>query len=110
MSQKREIKSWLIRYGVGTALAIGVGGTFVKWTDFKPNLVNPSYDLLFLPRDVVEPTELVMVWLDDDSHRELEQPYNLSWDRALHARLLERLTAEGARAGVFDILFPDPNP
>src|SRR6185369_5810658 len=29
------------------------------------------------------------------------------WDRALHASLIERLTADGAKAIVFDILFTE---
>src|SRR5205814_10335746 len=33
-----------------------------------------------------------------------------AWDRALHARLIERLTTAGARAIVFDVTFTDPNP
>src|SRR5262249_46956344 len=30
------------------------------------------------------------------------------WDRALHAKLIDRLTAAGARVIVFDIVFTDP--
>src|SRR2546421_1486335 len=47
--------------------------------------------------------------MDDDSHVELKQPFNRSWDRGVHARLLERLTAEHATAVVYDIVFSDPN-
>ncbi len=73
-------------------------------------LENASYDLLFLPRPVVMPTEAAVVFLDEDSHRELDQKFNLPWDRSLHARLVDRLTAAGARAVVFDIVFSDPGP
>lgn len=46
-----------------------------------------------------------MVYLNDEAHKELEQPLGLPWDRGIHARLIERLTAEKARAVVFDIVF-----
>jgi adenylate cyclase len=47
--------------------------------------------------------------MDDDSHRELNQPYNGPWDRGVHAQLVERLTADGAKAILFDIIFSGPN-
>ncbi len=77
-----------------------------------------SYDLPFVIRNEVEyrvakPQELtddlVLVYLDDSSHQELNQPYNAPWDRRLHAQLLDRMTEEGARAVVFDVVFTDPS-
>ena len=38
------------------------------------------------------------------------QPYNAPWDRNHHTELVKRLSAEGARAVVFDIVFADPSP
>ncbi len=49
-----------------------------------------------------------MVYLDEESHKLLEQPYDRPWNRSLHAKLLRRLTADHARAVVFDIVFSDP--
>lgn len=46
-----------------------------------------------------------MVYLNDEAHKQLDQPQGLPWDRNIHARLVERLTAEKARAIVFDIIF-----
>ena len=46
-----------------------------------------------------------MVYLDDTSHERLGQPSIAGWNRALHARLLDRLAAARARAVVFDIWF-----
>lgn len=109
MKPTRLLKSWLARYGVGTVLAMGLGLLLLESDNLKPKLVDPSYDLPFLGRPVQAPEEVVMVWLDEDSHRELNQPYNASWDRGLYAQLVERLAAEHARAVVFDILFTDPN-
>src|SRR5206468_975900 len=53
--------------------------------------------------------EAALVYMDEVSHEKLKQPLNASWDRTLHARLIDRLTAAGARAIVFDIIFTDPD-
>jgi adenylate cyclase len=105
-----KFRTWLLRYGIAASLTMLTGWVVLDWDVFKPRIINPSYDLPFLNRSVIRPTEAVMVFLDDDSHRELGQPYNTSWDRSLYARLVDRLTAEGARAVVFDIIFSDPHP
>jgi adenylate cyclase len=47
--------------------------------------------------------------MDDESHRTLNQSPSLPWDRELHARLLDRLTADHARAVVFDVVFSGPS-
>jgi adenylate cyclase len=110
VNSTRQFKSWLARYGVGTVLAVGLGLVLLEVDTLKPKLVDPSYDVPFLGRPTQAPGEVVMVCLDEDSHRELNQPYNASWDRALYSQLVERLTAEHARAVVFDMLFTDPHP
>src|SRR5687768_17085586 len=50
--------------------------------------------------------------MDEDSHTALNQSLTEPWDRNLHARLLDHLTASGAGPVVFDIHFsgPGPNP
>jgi adenylate cyclase len=74
------------------------------------HLIHLSYDLPFHWRAVGNPPqEAVLIYLDDDSFRNLDQPYVGPWDRGLYGRLLERLTAEKARAVTFDIIFSDPN-
>ena len=116
MNFTRPIKSWLARYGVGAALAVAAGFVVLFSDTLGSKVINASYDLPFincglpfLEPKLAKPTEAVMVWQDEDSYSQLEQPYNTSWDRAMYARLLDRLTAEGARAVLFDILFTDTN-
>jgi adenylate cyclase len=110
MNRTRQIRSWVARYGIGAVLAVAIGLIMLEIDSLEPKLVDPSYDFPFLGRPVHPPAEAVMVWLDEDSHRELNQPHNASWDRAIYAQLVERLTAEHARAVVFDMLFTDPHP
>jgi adenylate cyclase len=49
-----------------------------------------------------------MVFMDEQSHQDLDQPYDKPWDRSLHAKLLRQLTAQHARGVVFDIVFSGP--
>ncbi len=106
----RQLKTLLARYGSGAMLAVVLGVVMLELDTLKPKLVDPSYDLPFLGRPVPPPTEVVMVLMDEISHRELKQPFNTSWDRAIFGQLVERLTAERARAVVFDMDFTDPHP
>ena len=95
---------------MGALLATASGLVLLK-SDFQVSakLTHLSYNLPFLHRPVIQPDEVVMVYMNDESHRELQQPYDGPWDRGVHARLLERLTAEGAKAVVFDVIFSGPN-
>src|SRR5271169_2633094 len=94
---------------IGALLAAGAGIALL-YLKFGLGLIHASYDLPYAIRPVIQPRQAVMVYLDDDSHQILNQPYNAPWDRSLHARLLNRLTAEGAKTAVFDIVFSDPGP
>lgn len=73
-------------------------------------LIHTSYDLLFRFKKPVRPTEVIMVYMDEESHRELSQPYDIGWDRAVHARLLNKLTDDGAKAVAYDIIFSGAHP
>ena len=94
---------------IGALLAAGAGIALL-YLKFGLGLIHASYDLPYAVRPIVQPRQAVMVYLDDDSHQILNQPYNEPWDRSLHARMLNRLTAEGAKAVVFDIVFSNPGP
>src|SRR5262249_38640405 len=98
---------------VGAALAAGVGWFLVN-TTFGLSPVFLSYDLPFCIRPMLEspeiPQEAIIVYLDDESAAKLNQPLTRAWDRELHAQLLDRLTAEGAKSVTYDIFFPDPSP
>lgn len=57
-----------------------------------------------------EPSGIIIIFMDEISHKEFDQPLNQPWSRALHAKLLDRLTSDHAGAVVFDIIFSDPGP
>ncbi|HXI50569.1 MAG TPA: serine/threonine-protein kinase [Candidatus Saccharimonadales bacterium] len=91
---------------IGAALAAGVG-LLLLCTPLGLGLEELSYDLGFLFRRAVPPggQDVVIVYMDWDSHVRLGQERFRQWDRGLHARLLDRLNAAGAKAVVFDIIF-----
>ncbi len=92
---------------VGAVITAGLG-YFLHEFSLGRGLTQLSYDLLPVFRGDVATHGAVLVYLDEKSHRELGQPFNAAWDRALHARLIDRLTAAGAKAIVFDVVFSDP--
>ncbi|HWA24573.1 MAG TPA: CHASE2 domain-containing protein, partial [Lacunisphaera sp.] len=60
------------------------------------------------PRQVLD--EVVVIYMDDESNRRLEQIQSCIWSRKLHARLLDRLTLDGPRAVMFDAFFDSETP
>ncbi len=69
-----------------------------------------SYDLPFLFAPKSKIADVVIIKMDEQSHRELRQDYGKMWDRSLHARLLNQLKSDGARLAVFDVFFADAGP
>ncbi len=61
---------------IGALLAITSGIVLLK-SDFQisTKLIHLSYDFLFLHRPIIKPDEVVMVYMDDDSHCEPQQPF-----------------------------------
>jgi adenylate cyclase len=103
-----RLRSDWVGGAIGSALTIGLGLALHTFR-FGQGLVVESYDLLFIPRPPIPVSEAVIVQMDEDSHAELGQPLNAAWDRALHARLVDRLREAGAKTVVFDIVFSDAN-
>jgi CHASE2 domain-containing sensor protein len=91
----------------GAALCIVVGLIFFRWGN---EVVFLSYDLLFLPglHRSTPPNEVTVVYLDDRSFQQLGQTTVPTWDRNLHAQLVDRMTMDQARVVVFDIVFLEP--
>lgn len=92
---------------VGAVLAILTGvGVFLSAVG-KP-LINASFDWPFRYRSPVVPQEVVIIYMDDYSHVELDQDPSRPWSRLLHAEMIERLTEQGAKVIVFDVVFSSP--
>ncbi len=100
--------------GAVIVFLIGYGILLVPNSRLHKALLRTSYDwsfdLPFFKAPPLDDAEVVLVYLDEASHKSLNQPFNAPWDRSLHARLIDRLAAEGARLVIFDIVFSDPGP
>ncbi|HEY0456018.1 MAG TPA: CHASE2 domain-containing protein, partial [Verrucomicrobiae bacterium] len=60
--------------------------------------------------EALQNSPVAIIYLDLNSFAELKQNPTLSWPRELHAKLLQKLSAAGARAVVFDIVFSQAGP
>jgi len=105
-SSSRDRKTVWLGSLAGAALVILVGELLLL--NFGSKLARWSYDLPFLVSSRTPPEELVMVYLDSTVKRRLGQSTDQPLDRRFHAKLLERLTRDGARLVLFDILFDSP--
>ena len=92
-----------------------LGGIFVAWLGWQlcwlplgQSLAHFSYDLPFIFTEPGGPKNIVLVELDEISYGELQQTYGQTWDRRLHAQLLDYLRADGASLIVFDMVFSEP--
>lgn len=92
------------------ALLIAGLGLWLHEFSIGRGLIHASYDVLLVARGERSVDETTIIFLDERSHKQLHQPLNAPWDRRLHAKLIDRLTAAGASAIVFDVVFSDPNP
>ena len=95
--------------GRGVALGLLVAGAMVVLS-FLPlghSLENQTLDLFYRLRPLApQPADLLVVAIDEPSFQELKQPW--PWPRSLHAKLVNRLVAGGARLIIFDVIFADP--
>ena len=99
----------IIRNAVAKPALIGAAitalcGLLIWGTPLGDAWVNASYDYLyrFGSRNITN--QVVLVLMDNASCERLGQKRD-SWDRALHARMLKKLTADHCALAVFDILF-----
>src|SRR6478672_4754242 len=92
----------------GGMLAIGVGFFCLRYSFAEP-LSRKSYDIPFIWRANLDTHEIILVYLDEESAKQLHQPIDDIWNRSLHVPLLERLTNDGARLAFYDIIFDQPS-
>lgn|GEM_PF-771261 len=93
-----------------TGALVAAWGWALMELNLGQGLRSISYDLPFLFQQNPPPEEVVLVYLDEFSHQELQQPLTQPLDRRYHARMIDRLRQAGAQQVVFDILFYDSYP
>ena len=92
-----------------TAAVIAIGLCFYAFRFGLP-LERLSFDLPFALRTNVAAPEVVLVYLDEESARQLHQSFSQPWDRALHVKFLDRLIRDGAKLVYYDIVFGAQGP
>jgi adenylate cyclase len=102
---------WAKALGILGGMILSAGlGLILLTTSLGHGIRAASYDLPFewhSWRSWRSPQEVEMVYLDDASYQQLHQKYTEPWSRAILTRLVKRMTADGARALVFDVIFSD---
>ena len=88
MAGKKKLLRALASNVWGILFAAGLGVAFVIFP-IGDNLRYLSYDLLFIFKTEPPPDDLIIVHIDEASHSVLNQPYDMTWDRRLHAELLD---------------------
>src|SRR2546429_994312 len=68
---------------------------------------NSSFDLCRFTRPDLSASDVVIIYIDEDSLKELNKSLLVPMKRSFHTALLERLKRDGAKAVVMDIVFSD---
>lgn len=92
---------------IGAVLSTAAG-LLLYWLHLGDPIERWSYDLPFHFRSDRPTDAAVIVYVDEESYNVLGQVYGVAWSRRLHAKLIRRLTEEGARLIVMDIWFEAP--
>ena len=88
------------------ALVAIAGGLACYLTDAWPRLENDTVDMRFSARGASSAPGLVVVAIDDRTFSELRRQW--PFPRRLHADVIDRLAADGARAIAYDVQFTEP--
>src|SRR5438552_17037800 len=97
-----QVRSGLI----GASLTVVCGLALWQFPIGEP-LVRLSYDLPFIFSPKVNCDQVLIIKMDEQSYHETNQKWGAPWDRARHARLLQKLKADQSGVVVFDVWFPD---
>jgi len=95
---------------VAGALAVAFTGLLIWTLPLGEAWVNASYDSLFRFSGRAVTNRLAIIRMDNASYAELGQQRNQPWDRALHARLVNKIKDDGCAVVVLDVFFRAPGP
>ena len=104
MRKRRRLRMVLLLGVAGLALALGLVAYAAKW--FERTELD-SVDLRFNVRgDEDPPGDIAVVGVDDDTFSELREQW--PFPRSMHARVIDRLAADGAKVIAYDVQFTEP--
>jgi len=90
------------------AVLAALCGLALWWMPIGEKFAHASYDYLFRFGSRAVTNQVVLVLMDNDAHDVLHQSRDRVWDRGLHAKLLDKLAADGCPLVVFDVFFAEP--
>ena len=88
------------------ALVATAGGLTAYLVDAWPRLESDTIDMRFSARGASKAPGVVVVAIDDKTFSELRRQW--PFPRSLHASVIDRLAADGARAIAYDVQFTEP--
>ena len=89
------------------ALITSLFGLMLLYLPVGDGLQNWSYDLPFLLRSERPISDIVILYLDEETYASFKEAPS-DFDRANFAKLVRQLKAEGAKMIAFDVFFSDP--
>jgi adenylate cyclase len=102
-SSNKRLRQLLIGAGLAALVLVAQERGLLETLEYK------TLDLRFQIRGPIEhKLPIVIVNIDQDSFDELDLPW--PWPRTLHAELIRKLKAAGAKVIAFDVLFTEPKP
>src|ERR1035437_6130008 len=104
---KSVSKREYFKAALGAALAVLCGLALWKMP-LGEGWANASYDYLFRFGARAVTNKVVVILMDNEAYDHFQQVRGQTWDRALHAQLLQRLAADGCPLVVFDAFFRGP--
>ncbi len=107
MKVKAIGQSKLFKSALGAALTVVCGLMLWEMPLGEP-WVNASYDYLFRFGAHAGTNRVTLILMDNEAFDYFHQIRSQSWDRGLHAQLLNRLADEGCALVVLDSLFRQP--
>lgn len=108
MKVKAITKQALFKPAIGAVLAVLCG--LALWTRLGESWENASYDYLFRFGARAPTNKVVLILMDNWAYAdpELGQKRGQSWDRGLHATLLNKLADDGCPLVVLDTFLDEP--
>ena len=106
MNRKPGSKEFILS-AAGAGLAVLCGLLLLESPVGSP-WVNASYDYLFRFGTRPVTNNIVLILMDNQAFDELHQTRGQPWNRACHARLLNKLADDGCALVVFDSFFHEP--
>jgi CHASE2 domain-containing sensor protein len=100
----QAIREKILKAAPGVALTVLCG--LILWqTPLGDAWVNASYDYLFRFSSPAATNNVVLILMDNAAFDQFHQTRDQPWDRALHAKLLNRLADDGCDLVAFDSFF-----